>query len=262
MTTEAAHELAPVLKVTGLCKSFGGLQAATDFGVEIAPGKIVAVIGPNGAGKSTVFNMIAGESKADSGRIEFIGKDVTHWRAEQMARHGLARTFQSVRVLPGLSVNENMLVALSQFARASLPSILLRLRSFRREQKAFDERVNELLTLVGLQGHSDALASSLPYGRRKVLEFIMAIATEPKLLLLDEPAAGLNQTEKQELVTLIRGVNRTGVAVLLIEHDVAFVSSLADHLVVLNFGAIVASGVPSIVLKDPAVIEIYIGEGA
>lgn len=260
MTTDATNHPVRVLQVMGLSKSFGGLQAARDFGIEIASGEIAAVIGPNGAGKSTVFNMIAGETRADRGEIRFLGRDVTGWRPEQMARHGLARTFQNVRVLPGLSVHENILVALGQFAETGLLSVMLRSPSFRRERRDFNERADELLKLVGLQEHHLALASSLPYGRRKVLEFAMAIATEPQLLLLDEPAAGLNQTEKRELIELIRGVNQSGVAVLLIEHDVAFVSSLADHLVVLNFGAVVASGLPSVVLKDPAVIEIYIGE--
>ena len=262
MSAEVEGMRTPVLEVTGLCKSFGGLKAASEVAIQVADRQIAAVIGPNGAGKSTVFNMIAGETRCDSGQIRFRGQDVTRWRPEQMARHGLARTFQNVRVLPGLSLHENMLVALSQFARTSLPSVLLRTPRFRREREAFDERADELLAMVGLAEDRQILASALPYGRRKILEFAMAVGTEPELLLLDEPAAGLNQTEKRELADLIQMVNRTGVAVLLIEHDVAFVSTLADHLVVLDFGAVVASGPPAAILKDPAVIEIYLGERA
>jgi ABC-type branched-subunit amino acid transport system ATPase component len=250
----------PLLEVTGLSKSFGGLRAARDVAISVAPGQIAAIIGPNGAGKSTAFNMIAGALKPDGGRIRFMGRDVRGWRPEQMARLGLARTFQNVRVLPGLDVEENVLVALGQFARTGLLAVGLRTPAFRRERRAFDERVEEILEFVGLQAHRKVLASSLSYGRRKVLEFAMAVATEPALLLLDEPAAGLNQTEKRELAGLIQSVNATGVAVLLIEHDVTFVGSLADQVVVLNFGEVVTTGTPAEVLNDPTVISVYLGE--
>jgi branched-chain amino acid transport system ATP-binding protein len=253
---------APLLQVEGLSKSFGGLAAASEVALEVAAGEVAAVIGPNGAGKSTVFNMIAGVTRPDAGRIRFGGRDITGWRPEQVARIGLARTFQNVRVLPGLSVRENVLVGLAQFARTRLLSVVLRMPSFRRERRSFDERADELLATVGLDQAGDAIASSLPYGRRKMLEFAMALATEPELLLLDEPAAGLNLVEKGELAQLIRGVNEAGVAVLLIEHDVTFVRTLARHLTVLHFGKVVCSGPPDEMLADQRVIEIYLGEAS
>lgn len=248
-----------LLHVTGLSKSFGGLAAASDVAIDVASSEIAAIIGPNGAGKSTVFNMIAGMIKPDGGRVSFAGRDITGWHPERVARIGLARTFQNVRVLPGLSVRENILVGLTQFARSRLPSVILRLPSFRRERDAFEQRADELLSLVGLERVESSLASSLPYGRRKMLEFAMALATEPALLLLDEPAAGLNLSEKSELAELIRGVNYSGVAVLLIEHDVAFVRSLVGQLTVLHFGKVICSGPPDAILADPRVIEIYLG---
>jgi len=257
--TQPAADTNTVLSVEHVCKTFGGLRAVNDVSFEVRMGRISSVIGPNGAGKSTLFNMIAGTMPVGSGLVRFNGRNVTGLGSDRLARIGLARTFQNVRVLPGLTVRENILVGLTQFAKTGLRGVLLRTPGYRRQQRSFDERVSELLGLVEMGGDSEVPASSLPYGRRKVLELLMALAVEPELLLLDEPAAGLNQSEKGELGDVIRGVNARGVTVLLIEHDVRFVTSLADEVFVLNFGEVVASGPPGVVIKDPAVIEIYLG---
>ncbi len=250
-----------MLDVSHLSISFGGLKAVDDFSVQIEKGELYGLIGPNGAGKTTVFNLLTGVYKPDSGRIVLDGKDITGEKTPEVSRDGIARTFQNIRLFSGLSVLDNVKVALQNHYKYSTFTGILRLPKYYRTEKAMNERAMELLEVFELENECDFLASNLPYGQQRKLEIARAMATEPKLLLLDEPAAGMNPNETAELMDTIRFVrDHFDVTILLIEHDMKLVAGICERLTVLNFGQVLTQGPTAEVMKDPRVITAYLGD--
>ena len=253
----------PMLEVKNLGISFGGLRAVDDFNLSIEKGELYGLIGPNGAGKTTVFNMLTGVYKPTEGKILLDGEDVTGKKTIELNKEGIARTFQNIRLFSDLSVLDNVKVALhnqKEFTYSALTGIL-RLPRFYRLEKEMDERAMELLEVFGLDKEAGYKASNLPYGKQRELEIARAMATNPKLLLLDEPAAGMNPNETQSLMNTIRFVrDKFNMTILLIEHDMKLVSGICERLTVLNFGQVLANGDTEEVLKDPKVITAYLGE--
>lgn len=250
-----------MLDVKNLSISFGGLKAVDDFSITIEKGQLYGLIGPNGAGKTTIFNLLTGVYKPDGGRILLDGKDITGHKAIQINQAGIARTFQNIRLFKELSVLDNVKVGLHNHHKYSTLSGILRLPSYYKVEKEMDERAMELLKVFDLDKEFDYKASNLPYGKRRKLEIARALATEPKLLLLDEPAAGMNPNETAELMKTIRFVrDHFDMTVLLIEHDMKLVSGICERLTVLNFGHMLAEGPTSEVLSNPEVIKAYLGE--
>ena len=250
-----------MLDVKNLSISFGGLKAVDDFSITIEKGQLYGLIGPNGAGKTTIFNLLTGVYKPDGGRILLDGKDITGHKAIQINQAGIARTFQNIRLFKELSVLDNVKVGLHNHHKYSTLSGILRLPSYYKVEKEMDERAMELLKVFDLDKEFDYKASSLPYGKQRKLEIARALATEPKLLLLDEPAAGMNPNETAELMKTIRFVrDHFDMTVLLIEHDMKLVSGICERLTVLNFGHMLAEGPTSEVLSNPEVIKAYLGE--
>ena len=249
-----------MLDVKNLSISFGGLKAVDDFSITIEKGQLYGLIGPNGAGKTTIFNLLTGVYKPDGGRILLDGKDITGHKAIQINQAGIARTFQNIRLFKELSVLDNVKVGLHNHHKYSTLSGILRLPSYYKVEKEMDERAMELLKVFDLDKEFDYKASNLPYGKQRKLEIARALATEPKLLLLDEPAAG-NPNETAELMKTIRFVrDHFDMTVLLIEHDMKLVSGICERLTVLNFGHMLAEGPTSEVLSNPEVIKAYLGE--
>ena len=250
-----------MLDVKNLSISFGGLKAVDDFSITIEKGQLYGLIGPNGAGKTTIFNLLTGVYKPDGGRILLDGKDITGHKAIQINQAGIARIFQNIRLFKELSVLDNVKVGLHNHHKYSTLSGILRLPSYYKVEKEMDERAMELLKVFDLDKEFDYKASNLPYGKQRKLEIARALATEPKLLLLDEPAAGMNPNETAELMKTIRFVrDHFDMTVLLIEHDMKLVSGICERLTVLNFGHMLAEGPTSEVLSNPEVIKAYLGE--
>lgn len=250
-----------MLDVKNLSISFGGLKAVDDFSITIEKGQLYGLIGPNGAGKTTIFNLLTGVYKPDGGRILLDGKDITGHKAIQINQAGIARTFQNIRLFKELSVLDNVKVGLHNHHKYSTLSGILRLPSYYKVEKEMDERAMELLKVFDLDKEFDYKASNLPYGKQRKLEIARALATEPKILLLDEPAAGMNPNETAELMKTIRFVrDHFDMTVLLIEHDMKLVSGICERLTVLNFGHMLAEGPTSEVLSNPEVIKAYLGE--
>lgn len=245
----------------GLTKSFGGLQAVSDFNLELNSGEIAGLIGPNGAGKTTVFHLITGLLPMDSGKVYFERRYIEDLPAHRIARLGIARTFQTSHLLEHMSVLDNIKIAYHYHSRYGLSEAALRLPGFFRVEREIADRAMHFLSLVGMQDDACLEAAALPYGKRRRLELARALATEATLLLLDEPAAGLNPQETSELAGLIRRIrDEFHVTVLLIEHDMRMVMSLCERIVVLNFGKVIASGTPAQVQASPEVIAAYLGE--
>ena len=250
-----------MLDVKNLSISFGGLKAVDDFSITIEKGQLYGLIGPNGAGKTTIFNLLTGVYKPDGGRILLDGKDITGHKAIQINQAGIARTFQNIRLFKELSVLDNVKVGLHNHHKYSTLSGILRLPSYYKVEKEMDERAMELLKVFDLDKEFDYKASNLPYGKQRKLEIARALATEPKLLLLDEPAAGMNPNETAELMKTIRFVrDHFDMTVLLIEHDMKLVSGICERLTVLNFGHMLAEGPTSEVLSNREVIKAYLVE--
>ncbi|HEY8332721.1 MAG TPA: ABC transporter ATP-binding protein [Tardiphaga sp.] len=248
-----------LLKVKGLTKRFGGLAANNEIDLEVPEGSLFAVIGPNGAGKTTFFSMISGFLASTSGSIAFDGRDTTHMRQDLIAAMGLVRTFQLVQLFKGMSVIENVEVGCHLATRGGVAASLLRPAWFRRQEIEVRERAHELLDFVGLGAQAEQDAELLPYGQQRLLEVARALASKPKLLLLDEPAAGLNTQETEGLATIIQKINAQGTTVLLIEHDVGLVTRIAHRIAVLDFGKKIAEGTPDEIKAHPEVIAAYLG---
>ena len=250
-----------LLEVNNLSISFGGLRAVDNFNLQIEKGELYGLIGPNGAGKTTVFNLLTGVYKPDEGFIRLNGKDITGHKTIEINKDGIARTFQNIRLFKELTVLENVKVGLHNHHPYSTIEGILRLPRYRKVEKEMDDRGMELLKVFGLEGEAQVKASNLPYGKQRKLEIARALATDPRLLLLDEPAAGMNPNETGELMDTIRFVrDEFHMTILLIEHDMKLVSGICEELTVLNFGQILAQGPTSKVLNDPQVITAYLGE--
>ena len=250
-----------MLKITGLGISFGGLRAVDGLNMTIEKGELYGLIGPTGAGKTTAFNLLTGVYKPDSGKVFLDGKDITGKSTIEINKTGIARTFQNIRLFKKLTVLDNVKAALHNHYKYSTLTGILRLPKFYKLEKQMTERAMELLKVFDLDTYADTLASNLPYGKQRKLEIARALATEPKLLLLDEPAAGMNPNETQELMDTIRLIrDKFDMTILLIEHDMRLVSGICEKLTVLNFGQVLAQGETSQVLNDPQVITAYLGE--
>ena len=253
--------MSAILDVQNLSISFGGLHAVDDFHITIEKGQLYGLIGPNGAGKTTVFNLLTGVYKPDEGIIRLDGQDITGRSTIEVNMAGVARTFQNIRLFKNLSVLDNVKVGLHNHFRYSTLEGMLRLPRYHKVEKEMNERAMELLKVFDLDGQADFLASNLPYGKQRELEIARALATQPKLLLLDEPAAGMNPNETQDLMKTIRFVrDNFDVSILLIEHDMKLVSGICEKLTVLNYGRVLAQGDTSDVLNNPEVITAYLGE--
>jgi len=248
-----------LLKLSAVSRHFGGLKVLQDVSLEVRPGSISGLIGPNGAGKTTVFNLVTGLLAPSSGGITLNGASLVGRRPHAITRSGVARTFQNIRVFKEMTLLENVIVGMHRHLGYGVPGLLFALPRYRAEEKRARERARELLSWMKLDHKADDLADNLSYGAQRRLEIARALATEPTLLLLDEPVAGMNSTEKTELMREIVNIQARGYTIFMIEHDMRFVMGLCEEISVLNFGRIIARGDPEAIRTDPQVIEAYLG---